>query len=500
MARPAGIRVREEPEEVSMKRETTFIVLYAVVAIGLAWAPPCQGQGSWTTYSTGNTPAFTENNTFYSAAIDRNGNIWAGNRPTTAGGTGTIYKFDGAAWSKVLDIDGGDKIWTIFVDSGNNIWVGTSGRGVYKYNGSTWAHIRTDVNSTDGVDSLGGDWVKQIAEDQSGNIWFACGPQTSPLADDMTTPGVGGLTKLDTASSRFTKYLSNYNGSNNVGGGNCLLANNWVVAVAVDPSGNVWAGTKGSGVSKFNPTSNTWATYTTANGLGNNTVNPGGLHFAPSTGRIWAGTLAGASWTTDGSSWASISELSAYRVWSIVSDWQGRLWISAPDPASNPQGLFQYDSSGTTQLGRWDNTNGLVDNILRRITIDNKNGKVWCATNSGVTVLSGVVPPNPALAVTGNHLTTEASFRLSQNYPNPFNPETMIAYTLDRPQQVRLTIFNICGEGIRTLVSEARPVGSHVVRWDGRDDRGVRVSSGTYFYQLSNELGRTAVKKALLVQ
>jgi hypothetical protein len=316
----------------------------------------------------------------------------------------------------------------------------------------------------------------------------------------MTTPGVGGLTKLDTASSRFTKYLSNYNGSNNVGGGNCLLANNWVVAVAVDPSGNVWAGTKGSGVSKFNPTSNTWATYTTANGLGNNTVNPGGLHFAPSTGRIWAGTLAGASWTTDGSSWASISELSAYRVWSIVSDWQGRLWISAPDPASNPQGLFQYDSSGTTQLGRWDNTNGLVDNILRRITIDNKNGKVWCATNSGVTVLSGVVPPNPALAVTGNHLTTEASFRLSQNYPNPFNPETMIAYTLDRPQQVRLTIFNICGEGIRTLVSEARPVGSHVVRWDGRDDRGVRVSSGTYFYQLSNELGRTAVKKALLVQ
>ncbi len=483
-----------------MKGKKAAILLIAIAATGFTWAPPCQGQGTWTTYSTANTPAFTENNTFYSVALDGKGIVWAGNRPTTSGGTGTIYRFDGTAWSKVLDIDGGDKVWTIFVDSGNNVWVGTSGRGVYKYNGSTWVNFRRDVNTTDGTDSLGGDWVKHIAQDQSGNLWFACGPQTSPLTDDYTTPGVGGLTKLDTLTRKFTKYLSNYNGTNNVGGGNCALANNWVVAVTVDPSGTIWAGTKGSGVSKFNPGSNTWATYTTSNGLGNNTVNPGGLHFAPSTGRIWAGTLAGASWTTDGTSWSSITDLSAYRVWSIVSDWQGKLWISAPDPASNPQGLFQYDSSGTTQLGRWDNTNGLVDNILRRIIIDNKAGTVWCATNSGMTVLSGVVPPNPALAVGKDHSSTEASFRLFQNYPNPFNPETIIEYTLDRPLQVGLTIFSVRGERIRTLVSGVMPAGSHVVRWDGRDDRGVQVGSGMYFYQLHTGHGRDVVKKALLIR
>ncbi len=486
-----------EEKDMRKKRLPVFLLLAGVAS--LVWASRCLGQEGWTIYDNSNTQFFAIDSTFYSVAIDRNGNLWVGNRPTTASGTGTIYKFDGTTWTRALDIDGGDKMWTVFVDSRNNVWIGTAGKGVYKYDGSKWLHIGTDVNKTDGVDSLGGDWVKHIAEDLSGNIWFACGPPTSPLLDDNLIAGVGGLTKFDPSTSRFTKYLSNYNTSNFVQGGNCNLANNWVVAVACDASGNIWAGTKGSGVSKFNPATNTWTTYTMPNGLANNTVGAGAIHFASVTKRIWIGTLNGVSWTINGSSWGQISELTPYRVWSIESDWTGKLWISHPEPTGSATGLYRYDSSGTRQLNHWDITTGLPDNLVRRICIDNNTGRVWCATGGSMAFLSGVLPPKPATAVEAD-LAVAGSFRISQNYPNPFNPETTIEYALDKPENVKLTIFSLYGQMVRTLVSGVQPAGTHAVRWDGKDERGKPVSSGTYFYQLQSERGREVVKKALLIK
>jgi len=482
------------------KKRLPILLLLGGVA-SLVWVSRCPGQETqetWTIYDNSNTPFFVTDSTFYSVAIDRNGKIWVGNRPAASAGTGTIYKFDGTTWTKSFTIEGGDKMWTIFVDSKNYVWVGTAGKGVYKYDGAKWSHIATDINKTDGVDSLGGDWVKQIAEDLSGNIWFACGPPTSPLGDSVLTPGVGGLTKYDPSTSKFTKYLSNYNSGNFVGGGNCNLANNWVVAVACDGSGNIWAGTKGSGVSKFNPATNTWTTYTTPS-LSNNTVGAGAIHFAPITKRIWIGTLNGVSWTINGSSWGQISELTPYRIWSIESDWTGKLWISHPEPTPSATGLYRYDSLGTRQLNHWDNTTGLPDNLVRRICIDNNTGRVWCATGSAMAALSGVLPPKSATAVQAD-LATAGSFRISQNYPNPFNPETTIEYALDKPENIRLTIFTVYGQKVRTLVSGVKPAGTHTVRWDGRDERGKPVSSGTYFYQLQTERGREVVKKALLIK
>ena len=489
---------RVERKEKHMRKTNQLILLLLAGVAGFFSAYPCLGQENWTKYDATSTTFFVQDSTFYSVAIDRGGKIWAGNRPTTSAGTGTVYTFDGTNWSKALDIDGGDKIWTIFVDSRDNVWIGTAGKGVYKYDRSKWVRIRADVNTTDGVDSLGGDWVKHIAEDPSGNIWFACGPPTSPLLDDNLTPGVGGLTKFDPSTSKFKKYLSDYNGSNNVGGGNCALTNNWVVAVACDGSGNIWAGTKGAGVCKFNPVTNTWTIYTTPS-LGNNTVGAGAIHYAPATKRIWIGTLLGVSWTTNGSSWGQISDLAAYRVWSIESDWTGKLWISHPEPTGSATGLYRYDSLGTRQLNHWDDTNGLADKLVRRICIDNKTGSVWCATGSAMMVLNGVLPAKPVTAV-GDDLGSATSFRVSQNYPNPFNPETTIEYALDKPQQIRLTIFNLNGQVVRTLENGVRTAGNHAVRWDGRDERGKPVSSGTYFYQLRTELGREVSRKTLLLR
>ncbi|MCA9733098.1 VWA domain-containing protein, partial [candidate division KSB1 bacterium] len=90
-------------------------------------------------------------------------------------------------------------------------------------------------------------------------------------------------------------------------------------------------------------------------------------------------------------------------------------------------------------------------------------------------------------------------FALEQNYPNPFNPETTISYQLPRATNVKLIVLNSVGQHVRTLVAEEKSAGRHIVRWNGLNGLGRKVSSGIYFYQL--EAGEfTQMKKMILLQ
>lgn len=88
---------------------------------------------------------------------------------------------------------------------------------------------------------------------------------------------------------------------------------------------------------------------------------------------------------------------------------------------------------------------------------------------------------SPTREITVNRLTAS----LDQNTPNPFNPTTMISFTLAQREQVTLSIFDASGRLVRSLVNDARGLGSHQVSWDGRDNNGATVSSGIYFYRLT---------------
>ncbi len=90
-------------------------------------------------------------------------------------------------------------------------------------------------------------------------------------------------------------------------------------------------------------------------------------------------------------------------------------------------------------------------------------------------------------------------FSLSQNYPNPFNPQTSIRYALPQDAQVKLVIYNVLGQKIKTLVDEFQSAGHKVVWWDGKDERGDQVASGVYFYRLKADEFSEA-KKMLLVK
>ena len=77
------------------------------------------------------------------------------------------------------------------------------------------------------------------------------------------------------------------------------------------------------------------------------------------------------------------------------------------------------------------------------------------------------------------------AFALLQNHPNPFNPETEISYALRKDTRVNLTVYNILGQKVKTLVDGFETAGPKSVRWDGTDEGGNQVGSGVYFYRIS---------------
>ncbi len=90
------------------------------------------------------------------------------------------------------------------------------------------------------------------------------------------------------------------------------------------------------------------------------------------------------------------------------------------------------------------------------------------------------------------------TFQLHQNYPNPFNPSTTIAYSLENTGQVELHIYDILGRKIRELISERKTAGAYTVSWNGRNDAGAQVASGSYFYKLKVDGSQLTGKMVLI--
>ncbi len=113
------------------------------------------------------------------------------------------------------------------------------------------------------------------------------------------------------------------------------------------------------------------------------------------------------------------------------------------------------------------------------------------ADGSGVSQLTNATGKdyNPYWGVEAGIITTVTSssptqFSLEQNMPNPFNPVTTIHYFIPSRSFVELSIYNISGQLVRTLMSDMQTQGYHSVLWNGRNDAGTRVSSGVYIYRL----------------
>jgi hypothetical protein len=89
-------------------------------------------------------------------------------------------------------------------------------------------------------------------------------------------------------------------------------------------------------------------------------------------------------------------------------------------------------------------------------------------------------------------------FELSEAYPNPFNPTTNINFSVAKSGVVKLAVYNILGQKVKTLVNKEMNTGSYTVVWNGDDDFGKNVASGTYFFSLESDSFRSTKKLVLL--
>jgi hypothetical protein len=94
----------------------------------------------------------------------------------------------------------------------------------------------------------------------------------------------------------------------------------------------------------------------------------------------------------------------------------------------------------------------------------------------------------PAAGITGVNgpagSTEPLKFSLSNNYPNPFNPSTRIRFEIPKALPTSLIVYDILGRKVRTVVNDVLHAGEHFATWNGKDDRGLDVASGVYFYTL----------------
>ena len=83
-----------------------------------------------------------------------------------------------------------------------------------------------------------------------------------------------------------------------------------------------------------------------------------------------------------------------------------------------------------------------------------------------------------------DEVLTSTEFILNYNYPNPFNPVTTISYKLPQAALVRMTIYDLLGRQVKTLINKTQDTGYKSVIWDATNDYGKPVSAGVYLYQI----------------
>jgi len=98
-----------------------------------------------------------------------------------------------------------------------------------------------------------------------------------------------------------------------------------------------------------------------------------------------------------------------------------------------------------------------------------------------------------------------SSFNLNQSYPNPVHRGdltngVMISFQLPETSKISISIFNILGQKIATVLNRNTPAGIHNVQWNGKDDFGNVLPSGLYFYTLENNSGLRQMKKLVVLK
>ena len=160
-------------------------------------------------------------------------------------------------------------------------------------------------------------------------------------------------------------------------------------------------------------------------------------------------------------------------------------WLTVSPYKATAQYGGGYNDSITVKVGVYGTYDGLVteEELLLEAT-----GEIQLSLLVGVGVQvslddSGITP---------------LEFALHQNYPNPFNPETNIRFDVAEKSDVSISIFNIVGQKVATLVDGSMEPGVYTIKWNGLNDKGSALPSGMYFYEMKSTAYHSVMKLVLV--
>ncbi|MGE5498382.1 MAG: two-component regulator propeller domain-containing protein [Syntrophothermus sp.] len=475
---------------------------------------------------------------------DRAGNIWMLNK-------GKLLKYDRSGWTefdstnsnvpfpKIIDLeilkDGSWRIfsddgrfvscrnfsggnsgnWTVYTnpesnlpfdypgsiaaDPGGNLWIGSSGYGLAKYDGSSWK-INNIKNS-----GLPSNFVNPVVPDKKGNIWLGTSMSTAPNKGSLTKFDGMNWTVYDSAilpansiqsvaiDTRDIKWIGagqawlfSFNDSvwTNYTPDNSPIPNGYITGLAADSAGSIWFASvswpKGYNLGLVKFDGQKWSVYKMDKDVSVTSI------VCDKTGAVWLGTFQNGLFRFDGTNWKNFPNIPY--ISSMALDKEGVLWIAAEGFSDSEGGLIKFKDS--TWMTYNIHNSGLSSLHLSEIAIDRFDNK-WITTNGDGLIFFG--KENLPVKVVKSKTAGVYKYSLDQNYPNPFNPVTTIRYSIGEGVNVRLTVYDILGREVAAIVNEYKAEGSYTVKFNGS-----ALPAGIYIYTIQAGRFKDAKKIMLL--
>lgn len=347
------------------------------------------------------------NNAVFSILEEENENLWFG---TNGGG---LSKYDGKSFTHFTSKEGlgNNLIWSMLKDKRGNFWFGSSGGGVFKYDGKSFFHF-TDKQG------LCNNSVRCMMEDKKGNLWFGTEGGGVCKYDGNRVEAIekgeklypGTQDDLKKVKGKFVRSFTNYTVKDG-------LSNNVIFSMLEDKNGDLWFGTYGGGINKLTINEEkgpqqkaSFTRFTEKEGLSNNFVF---TMIEDKNGNLWFGTSGGGVSKYDGKNFIHFTEkegLSNNVVLSILEDKKGNLWFGTRFGLSKLANNYMarltkmYANSTNDQLLLFKNytyQDGFLGIGCNANAIhEDKQGTIWIGANDRLTVFhaegeeSDNTPPN----------------------------------------------------------------------------------------------------------
>lgn len=385
----------------------------------------------WVNYNSNNVGL--PSNRIYSINFDSDDNVWIASYGVYSSG-GLSY-FDKSEWVHYTFENSGlptNEIIELSIDNQDNVWMATA-IGLVKFDKTDFITYNTDNSE------LRNNYILSVCFDSENNLWIS---------------SFGSIARFDGTNWTFYDYL--------------LSDMEWKFAgKIVSYENEIWISIAG-GILKY--VDGQWTKYDEENAtfIG---ADEGTTAAIGNNGDVWVrytGEFHKYSRLTDTWEMVSVPGTDYYcNSDALMLDQNGTVWYGA-------NGGLAKIINGEFSLYNTSNS-GIAGDYLNTLS-DDTDGKIWIGTsNYGISIFD----PSFVSSVRDNKSSLPATFKLSQNYPNPFNPSTNIQYSIPEDGNVKLTIYDIVGNEIETIVNEFEFAGNYKINYIN-----VNLASGVYIYKM----------------